>query len=125
MTAAGLRVTGGGVTVEPGPRADVQAVVATLEVEGTTMRPSLVAYPERGGVLAETALVSRPWRDVQVTLLGANDAGFVRVIVRQRPLMWTVWLGALLTTIGALNPRLAGRHRRRPIAAPASSPTVH
>lgn len=124
VSAAGLRVTGGGVDVEPGPRADVQAVVATLVVEGTTMRPSLVAYPERGGVLAETAMVSRPWRDVQATLVGANDAGFVRVIVRQRPLVWAVWLGALLTTIGALSPAWVGRLRRRLRAAPASSPTV-
>ncbi len=111
---AGLAVTGRGVAVEPGPRPDVQAVVATVEVDGFVMRPSLVAYPERGGVLAETAMVTRPWRDVQVTLVDATDDGFARLIVRQRPLMWCVWLGAVLTAVGALSPGWVARRRRRP-----------
>ncbi|CAN5459712.1 heme lyase CcmF/NrfE family subunit [soil metagenome] len=119
--AAGLHVTNLGVEVEPGPRADVSAVVATLRVDGWVVRPALVAYPERGGVLAETAVVSRPWRDVQVTLVDANDLGTVRITVRQRPLMWLVWLGALLTALGALIPAWP---RRRRVAEPASSPAT-
>lgn len=121
--AAGLAVVGHGVAVEPGPRADVQAVVATVAVEGWLLRPSLVAYPERGGVLAETAMITRPWRDVQVTLLDANDAGFVRLVVRQRPLTWAVWLGAVVTAAGVLS-RPGRWRRRRPTAEPASSPAV-
>ena len=124
VRAAGLQVTGRGVTVQPGPRTDVQAVVATLEVEHFVLRPSLVAYPERGGVLAETAMVTRPWRDIQVTLISANDAGFVRVIVRQRPLMWAVWVGALLTTVGVLSPSWRFRRRHRRTAERVSSPTT-
>ena len=122
VEAAGLHVVNLGVDVAPGPRADVSQVVATLRVEDWTMRPALVAYPERGGVLAETAMVSRPWRDVQVTLVDANDLGTVRVIVRQRPLMWLVWLGALLTAIGALSPRWRFRrlHRDEPASPPAT-----
>lgn len=123
VTAAGLTVTNRGVSVQPGPRMDVQAVVATLTVEGWVMRPSLVAYPERGGVLAETAMVTRPWRDVQVTLVTADDAGSVRVIVRQRWLMWLVWIGAVLTAVGVLSPEWAAR-RRRPVDVPASSPAA-
>jgi len=119
--AAGLRVTNVSVDVEPGPRADVSQVVATLRVGDWTLRPALVAYPERGGVLAETAMVSRPWRDVQVTLVDANDLGTVRLIVRQRPLMWLVWLGALLTALGALSPRWTARRRS---VAPASLPVT-
>lgn len=121
-TAAGLPVVNEEVSVAPGPRADTSAVVATLRVDGHVMRPSLVAYPERGGVLAETAVISRPWRDVQVTLIDANDLGTVRVIVRQRPLMWLVWLGSLLTTIGALTPNCAVRRRRadEPVYAPTT-----
>ena len=123
VVAAGLTVRGEGVTVEPGPRPDVQAVVATVVIDGHVMRPSLAAYPERGGVLAETAMVPGLWRDVQATLVSANDAGFARLVVRQRPLMWTVWLGATLVTVGALT---AGRQgRRRPADEPVSEPAVH
>jgi len=125
VRAAGLSVTNHGVSVEPGPRADVQAVVARLEVDGWMMRPSLVAYPERGGVLAETATVTRPWRDVQVTLVTADDAGFVRIVVRQRWLMWAVWLGAVLTAIGVLGAdRLDRRRVRRTPAQPESEPSL-
>ena len=120
---AGLAVVGHGVAVELGPRADVQAVVATVDVDGWLLRPSLVAYPERGGVLAETAMITRPWRDVQVTLLDANDAGFVRLVVRQRPLTWAVWLGAVVTAAGVLS-RPGRLRRRRPPAEPASSPAA-
>ena len=123
VNAAGLHVVNNGVDVEPGPRADVSQVVATLRVNGWVMRPALVAYPERGGVLAETEVVSRPWRDVQVTLVDANDLGTVRVIVRQRPLMWLVWLGALLTAVGALTPGWAARRHCRS-AEPASLPAT-
>ncbi len=121
IEAAGLHVVNLGVDVEPGPRADVLQVLATLRVEDWTLRPALVAYPERGGVLAETAMVSRPWRDVQVTLVDANDLGTVRVIVRQRPLMWLVWLGALLTALGALSPKWNLRRRRDERASPPAT----
>jgi len=122
VRGAGLTVVGAGVVVEPGPRVDVQAVVATVVVDGHTMRPALVAYPERGGVLAETAMVPGLWRDVQATLVSANDAEFARVVVRQRPLMWAVWLGAAVITVGSLT---AGRpRRRRPAAEPASEPAA-
>ncbi len=125
VEAAGRAVEGRGVSVEPGPRFDVQQVVATVRVDGSVMRPALVAYPERGGVLAETAIHPGLWRDVQVVLLDANDLGIATLEVRQRPLMWLVWLGASLTAVGALT---AGRRRAvaadRPVGEPAFEPTV-
>ncbi len=124
VRAAGLDVTARGVSVEPGPRADVQAVVADVEVNGRLMRPSLVAYPERGGVLAETAMVTRPWRDIQVTLVDASDSGAMTVVVRQRPLMWLVWFGVLLTTAGVLTANWRRPRRTSPTAEPVSSPTT-
>lgn len=124
VRAAGLTVEGRGVVVEPGPRPDVQAVVATVRVNGFEMRPALVAYPERGGVLAETAMVTRPWRDIQVTLVSANDAQFARLVVRQRPLMWAVWVGAVLTTVGALSPGWRRRRGHRAAGELASEPAA-
>ena len=124
VRAAGLAVTGGGVSVEQGPRFDIEQVIATVEVDGTLMCPALVAYPERGGVLAETAVRPGLWEDVQVTLVDADDLGVVRVVVRRRPLMWLVWAGALLATVGALSPPRWGRRRRAPAVEPASEPAA-
>ena len=111
VDAAGVAVTGHGVTVEPGPRFDVQQVVATLDVDGVRMRPALVAYPERGGVLAETAVDPGVWWDVQVALVDADDTGTATVKVHRRPLVWLLWLGAAVTAAGVLAP--AGFRRRR------------
>ncbi len=114
VTAAGMTVRGGPISVADGPRAGTQAVVAEVELDGHTLHPSLVAYPERGGVLAETAIVTRPWGDLQVTLNNATDTGLTSITVRSRPLVWLVWLGALITAAGALaSEQLAHRRTRR------------
>jgi cytochrome c biogenesis factor len=122
VSAAGLRVEGGPVRVVQGARSDTQAVVVDLVVDGVALHPSLTAYPDRGGVLAETAMTSRPWRDVQVTLADATDDGVALITVRQRPLVWLIWLGATLTTIGALRPTVG---RRRPAGVDACAQAVH
>jgi cytochrome c-type biogenesis protein NrfE len=123
VDVAGLGVTGQGVRVIQGSRSDTQAVVADVVVDGHLLHPSLTAYPDRGGVLAETAMVTRPWRDIQVTLADATDDGLALIVVRQRPLVWMIWLGALLTTIGAFSPKVR-RSARCPAAAAACEPTT-
>jgi cytochrome c biogenesis factor len=102
VTIAGTEVVNRGVTVEPGPRAGTDAVVADLLVDGRPFRPSIVAYPDRGGRLAEVAARTGPLTDVQATLLGASDGGGVVVAVHVRRLMWLVWLGAGVVAVGAL-----------------------
>jgi cytochrome c biogenesis factor len=67
-----------------------------------TLEPSLVAYPERGVLLAETSLRSTPLGDVQVVLRDADDAGRALLEVHARPLVWCVWLGGLLLAGAAL-----------------------
>ncbi len=124
VEAAGLRVTGQGVRVVQGARSDTQAVVVDLVIDGHLLHPSLTAYPDRGGVLAETALVTRPWRDIQVTLADATDDGLALITVRQRPLVWLIWMGAALTTIGAFSPQSRRLARRRPVAAAACEPAT-
>jgi cytochrome c-type biogenesis protein CcmF len=119
---AGLVVEGGPVSVQPGPRIDVDAVVAEVVVAGHVLRPSLLAYPERGGVLAETAVLTRPWRDIHVTLSTATDADEALLIVRQRPLVWLLWFGAVLIgwgTAGSGRRQVGGRERP---GQPESSP---
>jgi cytochrome c biogenesis factor len=100
------------------------AVVAVLDVDGHEMRPRRVAFRDRGGQLAENAVRSRPWRDVQVQLDTANDAGVVTVTVYSRPLMWSVWLGAILVAAGAVTPAWRRRPSRRPLAGPAFVPAA-
>jgi cytochrome c biogenesis factor len=116
---AGLLVEGGPVSVQPGPRIDVDAVVAEVVVAGHVLRPSLVAYPERGGVLAETAVLTRPWRDIQVTLSTATDADEALLIVRQRPLVWLLWIGAAIIGWGTA---MGGRRARSERSVQPESP---
>ncbi len=107
VPGAGLPVTLDGLDVRPGPRPDARAVVARLQVDGHRVAPSLVAYADLGGVLAETAVRRGPWEDVQVALVTADDAGTATVDVRRRPLTWLLWVGALVTVAGAV-PRRRG-----------------
>ena len=70
------------------------------EVAG--LEPSLVAFPARGVLLAETSLRSTPLRDVQVVLRDAGDDGEALLEVHVRPLVWLVWWGGLLLGGSAL-----------------------
>jgi cytochrome c biogenesis factor len=119
-TFAGLIVTNNGVEIVDGPYPETTKIVARLTVAGHAVSPSLVAYPERGGVLAETALISRPWRDIQVVLNRADDQGRALIEVRTKPLVELIWIGAMVVVGGALLSR-----RRRVVAWPASSPATH
>jgi cytochrome c-type biogenesis protein CcmF len=116
-------VTNEGVSVEG------DAVVATdlRLADGRTdreLRASLIAYPQRQGLLAETALWSRPWRDVQVTLVRADDTGRAVLEVRVRPLAQMLWWGAVLTVAGVvLSARVSGRRRASSGAACRASST--
>jgi cytochrome c biogenesis factor len=114
VTIAGTTVVNRGVSVTAGPRDGTDAVVVDLLVDGHRMRPRIVTYPERGGRLAEVAARTGPITDVQATLQGASDDGGVVVAVHVRRLMWLVWLGAAITTLGVLG---AGRSRVSPGAA--------
>lgn len=105
IRAAGMTMVGGPVTVVAGGRIDVDAVAVDITVDGHELRPLLAAYPERGGVLAETAVHTSPWRDIQVTLVDANDADQALVVVRQRPLVWLLWVGIVWMAVGTVIPQ--------------------
>jgi cytochrome c biogenesis factor len=113
VAVVGVTVTNVGVSVQPGPYPDTSAVVVELEVDGQRRAPSLVAYPERGGLLAETVLVSRPWRDIQLALVAADEAGGVVLEVRSKPMVELIWIGALVVCAGAVLSL-----RRRPSPSP-------
>ena len=118
---SGIEVTNVGVDVVDGARRGTTAVVLRLRVDGEAMSPSLVVYPDRGGRLAEVATVSRPWRDVQIALVDASDSGAAVIVVRTRPLVWLLWIGAAMVALTTIGSAITDR-RRRPVdvaAAPA------
>ena len=120
-----------GVEVVEGPAGGSSAVVATVEVRErgevvASLRPALVAFPDRSVLLAETALHSRPARDVQVTLRNAADSGAALYDVSVAPLVMWVWWGSLLLAGAGLMVAFdaasaAGRPRRSRHAADETS----
>ncbi|MFN6118990.1 MAG: cytochrome c biogenesis protein CcsA [Actinomycetes bacterium] len=125
LAVAGTTVTNHGVELADGSMPGSTAVIVRLTVAGESRGPALVTHPERGGVLAETVLVSRPWRDVQVALLTARDDGRALLEGRTKPLVPLVGLGAVSTTAGAAlawldrSARVRRRHHRPAVAVPA------
>jgi cytochrome c-type biogenesis protein CcmF len=98
---------------------DATAVVADIHAAGHDLSPSLVAYPTISRVIAETSLVSGPWRDVQVGLRDADDDGRAVLQIGIHPLQVLVWWGALVLVTAALVTAI--EHRRHSgSSAPAS-----
>ncbi|HEX6417771.1 MAG TPA: cytochrome c biogenesis protein CcsA [Acidimicrobiales bacterium] len=91
----GHRIAHAGVEVAPGPAPGSRAVVAAVEVDGQRLRPALVAFPDRGVLLAETSLRSTVAGDVQVGLVTARDDGTAVLEVGVHPLQVLVWWGGL------------------------------
>jgi cytochrome c biogenesis factor len=111
-TVLGHEVAYDGVTVIDGPVAGSEAVVADVTTGGQRLRPSLVAYPDRGVVLAESSLRSTPTVDVQVTLRTARDDGTALLQVGVHPLQVLVWWGGLaMVAAGAFATWEASRRR--------------
>lgn len=120
---AGRTVTHRAVTVEAGPVAASSAVVAEVDVDGRRLRPSLVAFPRRGVLLAETSLISGPFADVQVALRDADDDGTALLEIGVHPFQVLVWWGGLGVAAGGA---LAGREvSRRPRPGDASTRAGH
>jgi cytochrome c-type biogenesis protein CcmF len=146
-TATGTEVTAG---LDPGDQIDVgpytlelvettvterdtgPGLTATVEVtrDGShvaELEPELNAYPERGIVLAESALRSTPLDDLQVAIRNAGDDGTVLLEAGVRPLtMWVWWGAVILVVAGAMalgggRWRRAGRGRAPTSAQPVSS----
>lgn len=97
---------------------DLPGTAAVIDLGGSTLQPSLVLHPG-APALAETATDRSLRRDVLVALRRV-DAETATVEVWVRPLVWLVWIGALLIALGGAV-ALATR-RRVPEAAAAASP---
>lgn len=101
ISVGGHEVVLDAVTIEPGPTRTSTAVVAAITIDGEARRPSLVSYPDRGVLLAESTLRSTPAADIQVILRNADD-DLALLIVNVSPLQQLVWWGGLLVVAGGL-----------------------
>ena len=116
VDVGGWQVRNDGVTIVDDRTVAVDVTLLRRGDERARLRPSLVAHPERGGILAETSMRSTPLTDVLVALRDADDGGRALLEVHVRPLVWWVWWGAALVAAGALR----ARYRTAPRAAPQS-----
>lgn len=116
VTVLGHEVAYDGVTVVDGPVDGSSAVVAAVATGGHRLRPSLVAFPDRGVLLAETSLRSTPSVDVQVTLRTAQDDGTALLEIGIHPLQVLVWWGGI--AVVAAGAFAGWEASRRPSARP-------
>jgi cytochrome c-type biogenesis protein CcmF len=101
VVVAGHEVTLQAIDLEPGPTDTSSAVVARVTIDGHPHDASLVAHPDRGVLLAESTLRSRPTADVQVILRNAAD-DVALLVVNVAPFQQVVWLGATVMLAGGL-----------------------
>lgn len=121
LSVAGYEIRNEGARVVTAPGDGIQRVAAPVTVirDGDVvarLTPEVVVYRERGDQLAETALWSSPWADVQVALRDADDDGRALLQVHVRPLLVWVWWGGLLVVAGG-GWALVDRRRRHVRAA--------
>jgi cytochrome c-type biogenesis protein CcmF len=105
VEVGGWQVRNDGVRVVDDRTVAVDVTLLRGGDERASLRPSLVAHPDRGGLLAETSLRSTPLTDVLVALRDAGDDGRALLEIHVRPLVWWVWWGAALLAAGALRMR--------------------
>jgi cytochrome c-type biogenesis protein CcmF len=99
-----------------------------FEVEGgPVLRPQIRAYEDQSRPVSEPALWSTPARDLIIAIsVLTPDAEAVEVTVLLRPMVWLVWLGALVAALGgALSLRaLFGADARRRRSATTEQPST-
>ena len=119
IEVGGWEVRNDGVTRRRRPHRRRRRDAAARRRRAGHLSPSIVAHPERGGLLAETSLRSTPLTDVLVALRDADDDGRALLEVHVRPLVWWVWWGAALVAARraagrATSPRRGRRRRATP-----------
>jgi cytochrome c-type biogenesis protein CcmF len=107
------------VELDTGPGVHATFAVHRGDDRVATLGPELNAYPERGTVVAETALRSTLLDDVQVAIQNVSESGTVLAVVAVRPLVMWVWWGAVLVAAGGLLTLWSRRPRATsPVADP-------
>jgi cytochrome c biogenesis factor len=101
------------------PSSGYQLITVPIDIIGSAsqLKPHLKVYEARGLLLAETDRSRGPLNDIQVAIRNVNADGFIQLSANQRPLLYLVWLGAILMFLGGA---LALRPYERRVLAIAS-----
>jgi cytochrome c-type biogenesis protein CcmF len=112
-----------GTTTRAGPNYRELAAHFTVRRHGDvigTMEPSKRSFPSRGTAVTETALMTRGFSQLYLSLGDPNPDGSLAVRLYYKPLVLLIWLGAVVMVVGgALS--LSDRRLRMGAPKPARS----
>ena len=107
-----------GMTTRQGPNYRELAAQFTVRRQGEvigTMKPSKRSFPSRGTNTTETALMTRGFSQLYLSLGDPNADGSLAVRLYYKPLVTLIWLGAVVMVIGGA---LSISDRRLRVGAP-------
>jgi cytochrome c-type biogenesis protein CcmF len=107
-----------GTTTRAGPNYRELAAHFTVRRHGDvigTMEPSKRSFPSRGTAVTETALMTRGFSQLYLSLGDPNPDGSLAVRLYYKPLVLLIWLGAVVMVIGGA---LSLSDRRLRVGAP-------
>ncbi len=123
VTWEGSRITYEGAT--PFSQPNRSGVTAKVLVDGAAYYPAISNYTGYDGIA--TPAVDSTWRrDIYLTLNAApsSGSGSASIGIVEQPMVLWLWVGGVLTALGALLaavPSLRRRERRQPVVAEASA----
>jgi cytochrome c-type biogenesis protein CcmF len=107
-----------GATTRAGPNYRELAAHFTVRRHGEvigTMEPSKRSFPSRGTAVTETALMTRGFSQLYLSLGDPNPDGSLAVRLYYKPLVLLIWLGAVVMVVGGA---LSLSDRRLRVGAP-------
>jgi cytochrome c-type biogenesis protein CcmF len=107
-----------GMTTRQGPNYRELVADFTVRRQGDVigvMRPAKRTFPSRGSSRSETALMTRGFSQLYLSIGDPNAAGALAVQLYYKPLVMLIWLGAIVMVIGGA---LSLSDRRLRVGAP-------
>ena len=107
-----------GMSTRQGPNYRELAARFTVRRNGEvigTMRPAKRSFPSRGASTTETALMTRGFSQLYMSLGDPHSDGLVSVRLYYKPLVILIWLGAVVMVVGGA---LSLSDRRLRVGAP-------
>ena len=106
---AGHVITNIDLSLESG---DPAVITATVDVDGSTIQPSLAVYPARALRLPELGTHATLFDETQLILRSADDDGSILISANVVHLTHAVWLGSTLIALAAFSALVTGKPQR-------------